>query len=254
MVGDSNYRIAILVAQLIKPLISQASCRHLHRLAAHLFDRSLCIGCGACAEHCLGGALAFYGREMSVEELLPRLLEDRDFYATTGGGVTLSGGECLSQADFCRELLIALKREGISTAIDTSGFVSRAALDKVIPYTDVFLYDIKAASPDTHRSATGQDNKIILDNLSYLDSLGKKTEVRIPFVPKFNLPEIEEIADILSEIENLVGVRVLPYHSYASSKYAALDIENTLPHRLPTDEEIASAKETIRARGIKCIE
>ena len=109
-----------------------------------------CIGCGECKKEgftpddCLGEATVLYGKEVTVEELLPILLEDRDFYETSGGGVTLSGGECLMQADFCAELLKKLKENEIHTAVDTCGFVSKERLDKTIPYTDVFLYDIKA--------------------------------------------------------------------------------------------------------------
>ena len=105
----------------------------------HIFERESCIGCGACESACLGEALTLYGRETSAEELLPKLLEDKEFYENSGGGVTLSGGECLLQADFCAALLKALKENGIHTAVDTCGFVSREAFDKVIPYTDVFL-------------------------------------------------------------------------------------------------------------------
>ena len=223
-----------------------------HRIenGAHVFDRSLCVACGRCADACLGDALTLYGKEMSVEELMPVLLEDREFYENSGGGVTLSGGECLMQADFCAELLARLKSEGISTAVDTCGFVSRAALDKVIPFTDVFLYDMKAMSSDAHIKCTERDNAIIVETIRYLASRGAKIEVRIPFVPNYNDSEIEAIADLLAEIPTLTAVRVLPYHNYAGSKYSALDMENKSPERLPTDEEIARAKDIIRARGI----
>ena len=110
----------------------------------HVFDRSLCVSCGMCDNVCLGNALTFYGRNMSVDDLMPKLLEDREFYENSGGGVTLSGGECLCQADFCAELLKRLKAENIHTAVDTCGSVSRDAIDKVMPYTDVFLYDINS--------------------------------------------------------------------------------------------------------------
>ena len=212
------------------------------------FYEHKCIGCGECkkdgftVEDCLGEARVPYGREVSVDELLPILLEDRDFYERSGGGVTLSGGECLMQADFCVELLRRLKENGISTAVDTSGFASRAAFDKVIPYTDVFLYDLKAYDEDVHIRCTGQSNKIILENLLYLDSLGKSVEIRIPYVPGYNDTEMEKIAAFLAELKNIVRVRVLPYHSYAASKYKALGIQNTLPEKLPTDEEIDLAQ------------
>ena len=179
---------------------------------------------------------------MHAEELMPILLEDKAFYENSGGGITLSGGECLLQADFCAEVLRLAKEHGLNTAVDTCGFVSRAALDKVIPYTDVFLYDVKAIDEDVHLRCTGQSNRIILENLRYLDACGCKIEIRIPFVPDRNDGEIPAIADFLKSLKHIVRVRVLPYHSYASSKYAALGIENTLPARLPTEEELRAAE------------
>ena len=179
-----------------------------------------CIGCGECKkesftpEDCLGDATVLYGKEVTVDELLPLLLEDRDFYEASGGGVTLSGGECLMQADFCAELLKRLKAEKIHTAVDTCGFAPRAALDKVVPYTDVFLYDLKAYDEDVHIKCTGQSNKIILENLAYLNSLEKKIEIRIPYVPDHNDGQIEKIARFLVPLQNITKIRVLPYHNY----------------------------------------
>lgn len=213
------------------------------------FYENKCVGCGECkkedftVDNCLGDARVLYGKEMTVEQLLPQLMEDRDFYEISGGGVTLSGGECLCQADFCVELLKALKQEGIHTAVDTCGFVSRQSLDKVAPYTDVFLYDIKAMDEDVHIKCTGQSNGQILENIRYLDALGKTIEVRIPYVPGYNSDQMEKIADFLKTLKNLKAVKVLPYHNYAGSKYAALEMENTLPESLPTEEEIKKAEE-----------
>ena len=215
------------------------------------FYDNKCIGCGECqkenftTEGCLGEAKVLYGKKMTVEELLPVLLEDKDFYATSGGGVTLSGGECLCQADFCAELLKALKEKGINTAVDTCGFVPKESIDKVLLYTDTFLYDIKAIDEDVHIKCTGKSNKIILDNLKYIDSLGKKIEIRIPFVPEYNSNQIKKIAEFLRTLKNIKAVKVLPYHNYAGSKYAALNMENTLPQILPTEEEIKKAEEML---------
>ena len=207
-----------------------------------------CISCGECQKEsftvadCLGDARVLYGKETTIEELLPLLLEDKDFYQTSGGGVTLSGGECLCQADFCAELLKALKKEGINTAVDTCGFVPKEAFKKVIPYTDVFLYDIKAIDEDVHIRCTSQSNKIILDNLKYIDSQGEKIEIRIPYVPEYNDNQIEKIKDYLKDFNNIVKVKVLPYHNYAGSKYEALNIKNTLPCKLPSEREIIDAQ------------
>lgn len=224
------------------------------------FYEHKCIGCGECkkegftSEYCLGEARVKYGRDVTVEELLPLLLEDRDFYENSNGGVTLSGGECLMQADFCAELLKKLKENGINTAVDTCGYVSRENLDKVIPYTDVFLYDIKAFDEDIHIKCTGVSNKIILENLKYLDEVGKNIEIRIPFVPDCNDTQIEKIADFLAKINHITKIRILPYHNYAGSKYEALGIENLMPHRLPTEQEVRTAGETVeRTTGFAVI-
>ena len=224
-----------------------------HRMTdgGHVFDRSRCTGCGACAKDCLGNALTFYGKEMTVEELMPILLEDREFYDGTGGGVTLSGGECLLQADFCAELLCACREAGLHTAVDTSGAVPRESFDKVIPYTDVFLYDLKAATSETHARCTGMGNERILENLRYLDEKGCAIEIRIPYVPHYNSGEREGLLAILAGVKNLVRVRVLAYHSFAGSKYEALGKENTLPEALPTSEEIEEFQKAADAIAAK---
>lgn len=225
-------------------ICSEVCPSHAHRLDAsgHCFDAALCTACGSCAPECPVGALTFYGKDTTVEELLPVLLEDREFYENSGGGVTLSGGECLMQPDFCAALLKELKCNGIHTAVDTCGFVSRDALDKVIPYTDVFLYDLKAIDEQVHIRCTGQSNRLILENLQYLDSLGCHTEIRIPYVPGYNDKEIEKIRDRVKQLKHVTGVRVLPYHNYAGSKYEALGLTNTLPGQLPNPKEIEAAK------------
>lgn len=226
---------------------------HYFENGTHKFDRSKCIACGKCESVCLGKALTFYGKEYSVQELLPLLLEDKDFYKTSGGGVTLSGGECLLYADFCTELLKKLKENGVNTAVDTSGFVSKTALQKVLPFVDVFLYDIKAYDESVHIKCTGYSNKQILENLKFLDESGAKIEIRVPYVPNLNDNQIEKIGEFLSKLKNITKVRVLPYHNYAGSKYDSLEIKNTLPSRLPTNEEVENAVRVLKQYGLNAI-
>ncbi len=208
----------------------------------HRFDAQKCIACGACAKVCLGEALTYYGKEMSAEEVLEILLEDRIFYESSNGGITLSGGECLMQPEFCAELLRKCKENGLHTAVDTCGYVSKETLDKVIPYTDIFLYDVKAIDEDVHIRCTGRSNQIILDNLKYLDKNGCKTEIRIPYVPEWNADQMEKIRDFLSELNHIQKIKVLAYHNFAGSKYDALSMENTLPAVLPGEGEIKAAE------------
>ena len=226
---------------------------HYMKNGVHFFDRNTCVSCGKCTKMCFGNALNLYGKKYTVEELLSILLEDKEFYDESNGGVTLSGGECLMQADFCSELLKSLKENGVHTAIDTCGFVSKQALDKVLDYTDIFLYDLKAVDDDSHIKCTGVSNEKILENLMYLDECNKAIEVRIPFVPGYNNDQIEKMIEVLKKLKNLKNVRVLPYHNYAGSKYESLEMENTLPSVLPTKEDIKNIVDTFCASGIKAI-
>lgn len=222
-----------------------------HRIVnnLHVYQSIMCTSCGKCEEICLSGALKKYGEQISIQSLLSILLEDRIFYEQSGGGVTLSGGECLCQADFCEELLIELKHNGINTAVDTCGFVKRKAIEKVIPYTDIFLYDLKAIDENVHIKCTGKSNKLILDNLKYIDSCNKKIEIRIPFVPSYNAGEIKKIGEYLKNVKNLTKIKLLPYHNYAGSKYTSLAMRNTLPRELPQKEETDMAIATLKNMG-----
>ena len=126
--------------------------------------------------------------------------------------------------------------------MDTCGFVSKESFDKVLPYTDIFLYDIKALDEDVHIKCTGPSNKRILENIRYIDGQNKAIEIRIPYVPEYNAHQMEGIAEFLRNLKNVTKVVVLPYHNYAGTKYAALGMENTLPKTLPTEEEIQNAQ------------
>lgn len=224
----------------------------LHSLSGgtHTIDKEKCVLCGRCAEVCPQSAIEIFGTEMTVDEVCAALIKDKSFYDESGGGITLSGGECLLQSEACREILKEMKRCGINTAVDTCGFVPREAIDRVMPYTDTFLYDIKAIDVDVHKQCTGQPNGLILENLMYIDKSGAKTEIRIPYVPGYNDNQIDKIGSFLAQLKNITGVRVLPYHNYAASKYAALGIEDTLPKTLPSEAEISKAKDILKNYGI----
>ena len=195
----------------------------------HHFDREKCLTCGECQTACLGNALRLHGKKITVEEALKLVLEDQDFYRTEGG-VTLSGGEPLIQPKFCFELLTALKRKGINTALDTCGCVDWAAIEKVMPETDMFLFDFKHADSATHRMLTGQGNELIIANLQRLSDCGAKIEIRIPLVPGCNDSDanLQATGKLLSRLQ-LKKVKVLPYHAMARSKYLALGMDDTTP-------------------------
>lgn len=217
----------------------------------HIFKRDKCLGCGLCEKVCLGRALTLYGRDVSCEEILPRLLEDRDFYFASGGGVTLSGGEPAMQAEFSSEILKSLKSFGIHTAIDTCGYAPLNAYEKMLPYTDLVLYDLKAASSSVHEICTGKSNKMILDNLSWIDKANIPIDIRIPLIPGWNDNELEPMTKILLGIKNLRKTKVLPYHSFGIAKYSALEMEYPIPNtQEPERETVIKAVKTLRTHGI----
>ena len=203
----------------------------------HHFDREKCLNCGACETVCLGNALRFYGRRISVEDAVNLAIEDRDFFATEGG-VTLSGGEPLLQAEFCCELLRRLKEEGVHTAVDTCACVRWEAIAKVLPFTDIFLVDFKHADNTEHQKLTGQGNELIIDNLQRLSNCGAKIEIRLPLIPSCNDSEknLRDSGNFLGSLK-LERIKVLPYHSMARSKYPALGMHDTMPDVPEQDEK-----------------
>ena len=195
------------------------------------FLKQECIGCLGCGgEHtlaqvdkCPTGALKQVGKVYGAEELIREVLRDREFYGEDGG-VTFSGGECLMQADFVAEMLKALKETGISTAVDTCGFVPWKSLQKTLGLCDVYLYDVKCADSDLHRRFTGQANERILENLRKLSHAGARIWIRIPVIPDFNdnHAEMKAIASIVNDLPGVEKVTLMPYHTLGKSKYETL--------------------------------
>lgn len=218
----------------------------------HVFDKAQCKACGKCVDKCMADALKLYGKDCSVEELMPILLEDKPFYDNSNGGITLSGGECLLQATFCAELLKQCKEKGLHTAVDTCGNVPWKNIEQVLAYTDMFLYDLKAIDEDVHIKCTGMTNKRILENLKRIDAAGKAIEIRVPYVPEYNSSQMEKIAQFVSTLTNVKKVCVLPYHDLARSKYKSLLLPDTMPARLPSNEEMQQAKAQFAEYGIYC--
>lgn len=206
-----------------------------------LFYSDKCTGCGKCVSVCpnkgkkceLCGRCAFFcprdarklcGREYGIEEVMRELLRDKCFYENSGGGVTFSGGECMLQIDFLSEILRECKTEGIHTAVDTAGNVPFSYFERILPFTDLFLYDIKAFSAEKHKEGTGADNARILENAKRLSGKSKIL-FRIPVIGGFNDEETEmqKIADFLKDISH-EKVELLPYHALGEHKYRALGV------------------------------
>lgn len=200
----------------------------------HEVDRNIdCIGCRKCEEACPQGALSIVGDLKTISELLEIIEEDRMFYDMSGGGVTLGGGECLMQPEAATNLLMACKKEGINTAIETSGYAKLESVLQVAEFTDLFLFDIKHMNPERHFELTGVRNEQILTNLKELLSRRYNVKIRMPLLKGINdsQEEIEEVIKFLTpykDCKNFKGIDLLPYHKFGVNKYNQLGMDYPL--------------------------
>ena len=212
-----------------------------------MFYPDKCVGCGRCVGIglesadfiCLHDAKIICGKEYTVDEVVREILKDKVFYENSGGGVTFSGGECMLQIDFLEEILKACKQNGIHTAVDTAGNVPFDYFERIIPYTDLFLYDVKCFDSDKHRQYTGVENQLILKNLKRLLATGTPVWVRIPIIPTFNdtVEEMQKIKAFLSSCGAPEKVELLPYHAMGEHKYAAIGKETQI-FSVPSEEKM----------------
>lgn len=219
----------------------------------HLFQRENCIACGYCAQVCPTNALELCGEDKTVEAVLETLQKDMAFYGEKGG-VTVSGGEPLSQGEAVKELLIACKERGISTVIETCGYGDREQVQEWIPWCDLFLWDIKDTDAQRHLKNTGVSNESILSNLFAVDALGGKTRLRCILVGGINtdMQHYAALVDIAKKLKNCEGIEFLPYHAYGGAKRVAIGKENNgNDDWVPTKEQILEAKAYVKQQGIK---
>jgi pyruvate formate lyase activating enzyme len=217
-------------------------------------ESKLCKGCGGCADVCPSEAREICGRRMSVPEVMEVVTKERIFFEQSGGGVTISGGEPLAQADFAMALLNACKRSGINTAVDTCGFVEPRSLLEAVPLTDVFLYDLKHMDPAAHRRYTGVDNEIIKSNLLKLSEAGARINARMPFIPGVNSDEanIRATGEFLSRAHGVELLSILPYHAAAADKHKRWGMEFKLGDVYPpTENALKSAAAIMEDYGIQ---
>jgi pyruvate formate lyase activating enzyme len=205
----------------------------------------LATGCGIeSAEVCPTKALHLSGQEMTMDEVLAEVEQDSSFYRESGGGITLSGGECAVQADFSAALLDEAHRRGINTAIETAGNVPWANYEKLLPYVDLMLHDHKLTDPERHKKWTGVSNARILENFkrAYETFPNIKFVARTPLIPGVNDDE-EHIRAVLAFIRphpNVIDYELLPYHRYGESKYDFLGrIYEMKDFDKPTKEVVA---------------
>ena len=237
-----------------------------------LFYETKCVGCGACTfvseackvengkmhperqnpafteaitDVCFSGALELCGKEVSVEDVMHEVLQDVDYYKESGGGVTLSGGEVLLQADFAVELLKALREAGIQTAIESCMNASMETVKKLLPLIDLLMCDLKIADDEKHKEWVGSGNTQIKENIRLADESGVPIILRTPVIPGVNadVDSIREIAMFASGLKNLSYYELLNFNPLGASKYDALELDNRFRDARPLPEEELSKLE-----------
>ncbi len=202
-----------------------------------------CDFCGKCELYCPQNARQICGKEITAEEVLKEIIKDKSFYEISGGGVTFSGGECMLQIDFLLEILKLCKENGIHTAVDTAGHIKWESFEKILPYTDLFLYDIKLFDSQKHKEYVGVDNSLILENLKKLSAANKEIIIRIPVIGGVNdcIEEMQSIADFLKPL-NISKTELLPYHAMGEHKFEAL-CSRPEKFSVPNEEKLKQFKE-----------
>ena len=220
------------------------------------YEKEKCVLCGKCVEACPARAIELIGRDLSPDEVIMEIERDKHFYDTSGGGMTVSGGEPLSQADFTAELLSRCSGLGIPTILDTCGVAPFDDLDKCLEFTDHVYFDVKVVDDEKHKRLTGSSNRLILENLRRLGDSGKPLTIRIPLVKGLN-DSPEDVSSFIDLIEslppptNLCRIEIIPYHKTGESKYRSIGLEYELKSQeIHSQEDLESIVALFKARGL----
>jgi len=236
---------------------------HQHIDEQHVLIRERCTICGSCVETCYAEALELMGKKMTVEQVMDEVLRDRMFYETSGGGITLSGGEPVLHAAFSMEILKCSKQSALHTAIETCGNYPWEQLEKLLPFIDLIMMDIKLFNSAKHQSITGQRNERTLENGRRLALSGKPIIFRTPVIPTVNdnLEDIKSIALFIRELmqsragnDPAIQYELLPFHKLAADKYRHLGREYPAQHLdSPENGWLKSVVDTVQMLGVPVI-
>jgi pyruvate formate lyase activating enzyme len=222
--------------------------------AGRAWDRSTCTRCGSCVDACPADARELAGRDYEIDELVDVIERDRVFFDASGGGVTFSGGEPLAQSEFLIKCLGECQRRGLHSTVDTCGLAPRETLLEVARHCDLVLYDLKHMDPSRHRSETGSDNRLILENLEALSESDVDVWIRLPLIPGFNedAENIEATGSFLERLARRHRVFVLPYHDIASGKRSRMNETADRPvRRSPEAEELGEVARALATHNFE---
>lgn len=202
----------------------------------------------------LGGKEKIVGQDVTVGEIIDIVERDRIYYRRSGGGLTLSGGESLTQPDFAVALFKTAKARGINTAMESTGFADFSVISRYLPYLDLYLMDIKHMNSAKHKEFTSQPNELILENAKKITDAGARLIVRTPVIPTFNATkeEIGEIAKFASSLKGVTQMHILPYHRIGTDKYKGLNRDYSLTGIEPPSKELMNELlEVVNSYGLK---
>ncbi|MGJ0960148.1 glycyl-radical enzyme activating protein [Faecalicoccus pleomorphus] len=237
--------------QCVKSCMHQAiSCREgeIHT------DEELCQGCLTCVSTCLQSALSNEGETKEIEEIVRIALQDKDFYEESGGGITISGGEGMSQPYFLKELVKELKKHNLHLAIETTGYIPKETFHELAPLFDLLLFDVKHYDTNRHFEDTGVHNEQIINNLKWATHQGLEILPRIPVIPGFNdsIQDAAGLASLLTEI-GLKKVQLLPFHQFGERKYEMMHKEYAYKNvRALQKEDLTEYQNEFTKKGLDC--
>jgi pyruvate formate lyase activating enzyme len=220
--------------------------------------KNICINCSKCShsvEECPSGAIVEFGKYMTMEEVVKEIEKDMVFYNTSGGGVTLSGGEASAQPVFALELLKSLRKLGVNTAMETCGQVAENKLLELSQYLDLILFDLKIMNKDKAKDLLNADIELIKGNLHALVKNNRNVIPRIPLIPGYTMDD-ENIKEIILFVKKLKlkEIHLLPFHQYGSMKYEYIGKEYKLKNiKPPSDDEVYDIKNKMQLEGLKVV-
>lgn len=217
-------------------------------------DEELCQGCLNCVSTCLQSALSNEGETKEIEEIVRIALQDKDFYEESGGGITISGGEGMSQPYFLKELVKELKKHNLHLAIETTGYIPKETFHELAPLFDLLLFDVKHYDTNRHFEDTGVHNEQIINNLKWATHQGLEILPRIPVIPGFNdsIQDAAGLASLLTEI-GLKKVQLLPFHQFGERKYEMMHKEYAYKNvKALQKEDLTEYQNEFTKKGLDC--
>ncbi|MEK6647270.1 MAG: glycyl-radical enzyme activating protein [Candidatus Firestonebacteria bacterium] len=227
---------------------------HIIENGKHIIKRERCMQCGKCVDECFARALIMVGKEMTSDEVVKVVIQDKMFYSLSGGGVTLSGGEPVLQSEFAYEILKKCKNNNIHTAIETALNFKWDNIKVLLSVLDIVIMDIKHIDSKKHQEATGVSNKLILENAKRLSKEKIPIIIRVPVIPLFNdnVGDIKKITDFAKDFPNLLYIELLPFHRLGESKYETLGLFcNTKKSIAPDKTKMLKFANIVRNVGIR---